>query len=158
MAVWLAESSTKNQRGCAQPQAPHQIINRSNKRSQNVANRSREWNQCKKQRSTFLAFHEQPTWARPVWACSRSAQFGDRVCIQRALGLCKMACRLLCVKKAKHSFVRVMHSGCMTLIWHLTLTCMQFQIHLVAVHLVGISNQTVDSLSHFNLSRFQWLR
>ena len=47
---------------------------------------------------------------------------------------------------------------CMTLIRHLTLTCMQFQIHLVAVNLVGISNKTVDSLSRFNLSRFQWLR
>ena len=47
---------------------------------------------------------------------------------------------------------------CLSLIRHLTLTCMRFQIYLVAQYLEGSSNQHADSLSRLDIPRFNRLR
>ena len=44
---------------------------------------------------------------------------------------------------------------CMSLVRHLTFTCMRFQIHLVGVYFPGQANQRVDALSRLDAQRFK---
>ena len=47
---------------------------------------------------------------------------------------------------------------CLLLVHHITSICLHFQIHLVAVHIIGSTNSNANALSHLALGRFNRLR